>query len=389
MHSIFKRFLNGNYDYIVVGAGPAGCSIARLLTDRGKKVAIVESSSDVGGTARTEFKNGIHIHVYGPHIFHTSNKEVWNFINKFTNMMPFINSPIANYHGKLYNLPFNLNTFYRISDGEVKSPFAVKSWIDRQIESYKYDHPDFERDNPKNLEEKAISMVGSTVFNCLVKDYTEKQWGKKCSELPMSTINRLPVRLTFDNNYFNDNFQGIPEFGYTDLFEKMVSDIDKEFNVYADKELLDDILRTNKDVKIIYTGAVDKLYNYKFGLMPFRSLRFEHYLIDYTDNYQGVAVMNFTSHDEPYTRITEHRHFDKNCTSDKTWISYEFPDNNTTGDSIPYYPIDNELYNNYLEKLDNEYNGRIILAGRAGLWKYLDMDKIIEESFKLVENLAK
>ena len=377
-----------NYDYIIVGAGPAGCSIARLLTDAGNKVKIFESTPFVGGTTRTELIDNIYIHTNGPHIFHTSDDEVWDFVNQFSNMIPFVNSPVANYHGRLYNLPFNLNTFYQISGGSVKTPDDVKSWIESEIYLYSEDHPDFDRNNPKNLEEKAISMVGTTIFNCLVKEYTEKQWGKKCNELPMSTINRLPVRLTFDNNYFNDVYQGIPRSGYTELFQNMIKDIDCEFNVDVDKKLIDDILRCNDKIKIIYTGAIDKFYNYEFGDMPFRSLVFDHTL-KFTSNYQGVAVMNFTSNEFPYTRITEHRHFDRNCRADHTWITYEYPDNEVTRDSIPYYPIDNDLYNKYIDKLNKEYNGRIILAGRAGLWKYLDMDKIIRESFNLVENLAK
>lgn len=381
--------MNLSYDYIVVGAGPAGCSIARLLVDSGKKVKIIESSQFVGGTARTALIGGIQIHVNGPHIFHTSDNEVWDFMNKFSEMTPFVNSPIANYHGKLYNLPFNLNTFYQISEGNVKTPNDVKSWIESEISSYSEDHPDFDRNNPKNLEEKAISMVGTTIFNYLVKEYTEKQWGKKCSELPMSTINRLPVRLTFDNNYFNDIYQGIPKNGYSELFRNMIKDIDCEFGINVNKRLIDYILRHNSKIKIIYTGAVDKLYNYKFGKMPFRSLRFQHEYITNVNNYQGVAVMNFTSDDVDYTRITEHRHFNRNCNSDETWITFEYPENNVTEDSIPYYPIQNDFYEDYTKQLNQEYSGRVLLAGRAGLWRYLDMDKIIRESFNLVLNLAK
>lgn len=377
-----------NYDYIVVGAGLAGCSIARLLTDLGNKVKIIESTEFIGGTARTGMLSGIHIHVHGPHIFHTSDKEVWDFINKFDTMIPFVNSPIANYHGALYNLPFNLNTFYQISLGSVRNPDSAKKFIQNDIISYQKEHSDFDCNNPKNLEEKAVSMVGPTIFNYLVKEYTEKQWGKPCNELPMSTINRLPVRFTFNNNYFNDTYQGIPENGYAQLFENMIRGIDREFNINVDKELIDKILKSNKNIKIIYTGAIDKLYNYRFGKMPFRSLKFQHRL-ETTDNYQGVAVMNFTSNDVDYTRITEHKHFDRNCKSDVTWITFEYPENNVTENSIPYYPIQNDLYNKYLESLNDEYHDKVILAGRAGLWKYLDMDKVLRYSFDIVEDLAK
>ena len=377
-----------NYDYIIVGAGPSGCSLARLLTDNGKSVKILESTQFVGGTARTALLNGIQIHVNGPHIFHTSDKEVWNFVNKFSEMIPFINSPIANYHGRLYNLPFNLNTFSKISCGAVKDPDSVKKWIKNDIFRYQDLHPDFDINNPKNLEEKAISMVGPTIFNCLVKEYTEKQWGKKCNELPMSTINRLPVRFTFDNNYFNDIYQGIPENGYTELFQNMIKGIDIEFNVNVDKEYVDHLLDRCPAIKVIYTGAVDKFYNYVFGDLPFRSLTFKHQMYS-KENFQGVAVMNYTSHNEEYTRITEHKHFDRNCKSDVTWISYEYPENNITRDSIPYYPIQSDVYYKYLEKLNDEYSGRVILAGRAGLWKYSDMDKIIRDSFDIIKDLAK
>ena len=380
--------LDLGYDYVVVGAGPTGCSIARLLINKGKRVLILEATSYVGGATRTELRDGIQVHLHGPHIFHTSNKKVWDFINRFSNMMPFVNSPIANYRGTLYNLPFNLNTFYEISLGAVTDPESAKKFVYDDINSYQKEHPNFNRDDPKNLEEKAISMVGPTIFNRLVKEYTEKQWGKSCSELPMSIINRLPIRFTFDNNYFNDIYQGIPENGYSKLFENMIEDIDIKFNINVNKELLDSILENSHNVKIIYTGAVDKFYNYELGDMPFRSLKFEHTKLPVT-NFQGVAVMNYTSHHKPYTRVTEHKHFDRNCKTDETWITFEYPDNNVTRDSLPYYPIENKLYQKYRDKLDNEYNGRIILAGRAGLWKYLDMDKIIEESFKLVENLAK
>lgn len=377
-----------NYDYIVAGAGPAGCSIARLLVDSGRSVKIIESGSKVGGAARTELRDGIQVHLYGPHIFHTSDREVWDFINKFSEMSPFVNSPIANYNGLLYNLPFNLNTLYQISGGVVKTPYDAEVWISNDILSYRRGNPEFDRNNPKNLEEKAISMVGPTIFNYLVKEYTEKQWGKSCKELPVSIINRLPVRFTFDNNYFNDIYQGIPKYGYSELFEKMVENIPIEFNIEVYKGLIDEILKNHPDTKIIYTGAVDKLYNYELGDMPARSLNFKHKMIDY-ENFQGVAVMNYTSHHELYTRITEHKHFDRNCKSDISWITFEFPDFYSPDYSIPYYPIENDLYQKYVSKLNEEYVGKVILAGRAGLWKYLDMDKIIRESFNLVENLAK
>ena len=307
------------------------------------------------------------VHKYGAHIFHTSKKEIWDYINQFGEFNNFINSPIANYKGEIYNLPFNMNTFSKIWDDVIKPEDAI-----RHIEEERY------KEEPTNLEEQAISLVGKTIYEKLIKEYTEKQWGKDCKELPKEIIKRLPVRLTYNNNYFNDIYQGIPKKGYTELINNMLKGIEVRLDTPYTKEL-DKLCN-----KIIYTGPIDEYYNYCFGKLEYRSLKFETKILD-KDNYQGNAVVNYTSNEVPYTRIIEHKHFN-NDISNKTIITYEYPVKN---DLEPYYSINNEKNDNlYLKyKTLTETPKNIVFGGRLGLYKYLDMDKTIEEALKLINKL--
>ena len=361
------------YDYIIVGAGLFGSVCARELTDKGYKVLVLEKRSVVGGNIYTERQHGIDVHVYGAHIFHTSNVAVWKYVNRFADFNNYINSPIANYKGELYNLPFNMNTFHQMWG--INTPAEAERIIDEQKTEI--------TGEPQNLEEQAISLVGRDIYEKLVKSYTEKQWGRSCTELPAFIIRRLPVRYTYNNNYFNDHYQGIPVDGYTSLIDRMLDGIevriDTDFLKYREQY-------ENQAEHIIFTGAIDEYYNFKFGSLEWRSLRFETEMLD-VNNYQGVAVMNFTDSDTPYTRIIEHKHFDFG-TQDKTVISKEYSVAWKPGDE-PYYPVNcvkNErLYEQYKALAENDH--KVIFGGRLGSYKYYDMDKVIEAALNFCDGI--
>lgn len=372
---------------IIVGAGLAGCVAANRFAAMGKSVIVYDSEKKVGGASSTTKVSGVVFHDNGPHIFHTSDKEVWDFVNEYCDMLPYINSPIANYKGDLYNLPFNMNTFVSIFKSQmVRTPDDAKRVISSEIKKYEEDNPDFDPNNPKNLEEKAISMVGTTIYEKLVKGYTQKQWNSPCNELPASIINRLPLRFVFDNNYFNDIYQGIPSEGYTDLCSRLLSDYCKNsenngsIKVQLEKEVtlkdLKELQDKHSNLIILYSGALDKLLDYKFGRLPFRTLKFENRIVTKS---QGVAVMNYTDSDTPYTRITEHNLFDyRNRNKEDLPIlqSLEYPCSDKDG--IPYYPIqENELYVKYVKELIVSFNYNFFPIGRAGTWQYMDMHTIV------------
>ena len=364
------------YDYLVVGSGLFGSIFAYEANKKGKKCLVIEKRPHVGGNIYTENVEGIQVHKYGAHIFHTSNKEVWKYINQFAEFNRYTNSPVARYKDELYNMPFNMNTFHALWG--VITPDEAKA----KIEAEKKEAGITE---PKNLEEQAISLVGKTIYEKLVKGYTEKQWGRKATELPSFIIKRLPVRFIYDNNYFNDSYQGIPIGGYTQIIEKMLDGIEVRLNYdYFDhKDELKDIAD-----KIIFTGPIDKFYDYKFGELEYRSLRFETETLN-TSNYQGNAVVNYTEYEVPYTRIIEHKHFDY-VDTDKTIITREYPAK-WDKDKELYYTINDKkntnLYNKYKEL--SEKDDKVIFGGRLGQYKYLDMDKVIAEALKCVEKELK
>lgn len=354
------------YDYLIVGAGLYGAVFAYEANKAGKKCLVLEKRKHIGGNCFTEGIEGIQVHRYGAHIFHTANKAVWEFVNKFATFNHFINSPIANYHGEILNLPFNMNTFSRMWG--IKTPEEAAEIIARQRSEGTTE--------PRNLEEQAISLVGRDVYEKLVKGYTEKQWGKACTELPASIIRRLPVRYTYDNNYFNDPYQGIPQGGYTQIFEKLLSGCDVQLNTdfLAEPERYRSLAR-----KTVYTGTIDSYFGYCFGPLEYRGLRFETEILD-CRNYQGVAVVNYTDRETPYTRIIEHKHFEFGS-QEKTIISREYPTAWEMGKEA-YYPIDDssnrETYTKYAQKAQGETN--VIFGGRLGQYRYFDMDDTILEA---------
>jgi UDP-galactopyranose mutase len=363
------------YDYLIVGAGLFGSVFAREMALQGKRCKVIEKRPHIGGNIYTEKIEGIEVHRYGAHIFHTSNTAVWNYVNRLVPFTPFINAPLANYRGKLFNLPFNMNTFYQL--WQVTAPKAAREMIERQTP--RFDHP------PQNLEEQALSLVGRDVYEYLIKGYTEKQWGRPCSELPADIIKRLPVRFTFDNNYFNDIYQGIPQGGYTAIIEKLLDGVEVELNTdYLKRRDYWDA----RAKRVLFTGSIDSLYGYCFGPLEYRSLRFEHeHLAE--GNYQGNAVINYTAPEVPYTRIIEHKHFEReNAQSarDHTIITREYPAPWKPGEDA-YYPIGDEknrrLYEQYAEKGRRE--DRLLFGGRLGLYRYLDMDKVVEKALQLAE----
>ena len=357
------------YDYLIVGAGLSGAIFAYEANKRGKKVKVIDKREHIGGNIYCQSVEGINVHKYGAHIFHTSNKKVWEYVNQFAE---YINSPIANYQGHLYNLPFNMNTFYALWG--TKTPQEVKDKIAEQTTHMQ----DVE---PKNLEEQAIKLIGMDVYEKLIKGYTEKQWGRSATELPPFIIKRLPVRLTYDNNYFNDRYQGIPIGGYNVIIEKLLEGIEVELNTdfFTDRENLE-----ASATKIVFTGMIDQFFDYKFGELEYRSLRFEHEILD-QENYQGNAVVNYTERDIPYTRIIEHKHFEFG-TQAKTVITREYPADWKRGDE-PYYPINdaknNAIYEQYLAEA--EKNGRVIFCGRLADYKYYDMHVTVERALNVVE----
>ncbi len=354
------------YDYVIVGAGLYGACFAYLATKRGKKCLVIEKRAHIGGNLYCEKTEGINVHKYGAHIFHTSDKKVWDFVNSLVEFNHYINSPIANYKGKLYNLPFNMNTFHSLWG--VITPQQAKEKIHQQKEEAGIS-------TPTNLEEHAISLVGNDIYKILIKSYTEKQWGRKCTELPASIIRRLPVRLTFDNNYFNDTYQGIPIGGYNRLFEKFLEGVEVKLDTdfFANQDFYSKLAK-----KVVYTGPIDQFYDYKFGKLEYRTVKFEHEILD-VENHQGVAVMNYTDEETPFTRIIEHKHFEFGRQK-KTVISKEYSSEWTEG-SEPYYPINDDrncsLYEKYKELADKETN--IIFGGRLAEYKYYDMHHIVAQ----------
>lgn len=355
------------YDYLIVGAGLYGSMFAYSATMKGKKCLVVEKSKQIGGLCYTDEKHGIMVHVNGAHIFHTNNKVVWDFVNSITPFVPFVNSPLANYKGVIYNLPFNMNTFSKVFG--VTTPAEAKSAIEEDI---------IPCANPINLEEHCLSLIGVELYERFVKGYTEKQWGKKCTELPSSLIKRVPLRFTYDNNYFNDIYQGIPVKGYTCLIKNLLDGSDIKTSV----DYLDEItsLNTLAD-KIVYTGEIDALFGYRLGKLDYRSVRFEHEYIDNIDNFQGNAVVNYTDFDVPYTRIIEHKHFDSLCCASGTFVSKEYPADTDSGYPSCYPVCDsmnNALYVEYRRLAEREYPN-MIFGGRLGEYKYYNMNDIIEQ----------
>lgn len=360
------------YDYLIVGSGLFGSIFAYEANKRGKKCLIIDKRSHIGGNVYTEEVEGINVHKYGAHIFHTSDKMIWDYIQQFADFNRYTNSPIAIYKDEVYNMPFNMNTFSRLWN--IKTPKEAKEIIEKQKEESGITEP-------KNLEEQAISMVGKDIYEKLVKGYTGKQWGRPCTELPSFIIKRLPVRFTYDNNYFNDLYQGIPIGGYTKIIEKMLTGIDTKLN-YDYFEHRDELNQIAD--KIVFTGMIDQFYDYKFGTLEYRSLRFETEVLD-EENYQGNAVVNYTEYDIPYTRIIEHKHFEFG-NQPKTVITKEYPSKWEKGDE-PYYPMNDEknntLYAKYKELADQENN--VIFGGRLGQYKYYDMHNVIAEALKCVD----
>ena len=353
------------YDYLIVGAGLYGAVFAQEAKKAGKKCLVIDKRGHIAGNIYTEQVEGINVHRYGAHIFHTNNKAVWQYVNQFAEFNRYTNSPVANYHGEIYNLPFNMNTFNKMWG--VVTPAEAKARIEQQ-------KAEAGITDPQNLEEQAISLVGTDIYQKLVKGYTEKQWGRDCKDLPSFIIKRLPVRFTYDNNYFNDAYQGIPMGGYNVLVDKLFEGADVELGV--------DFLQNREKYEalgdtIIYTGAIDAYYDYCFGKLEYRTVRFETEVLD-TDNYQGNAVVNYTDAETPYTRIIEHKHFEFG-TQPKTVISREYSAEWKKGDE-PYYPVNDEkngaLYAQYKALADAEPG--VIFGGRLGEYKYYDMDKVIE-----------
>lgn len=356
------------YDYLIVGSGLFGATFAHQAKLNKKRCLVIEARPHTGGNIYCEDIAGIQVHKYGAHIFHTSNKEVWHYVNSLVEFNRYTNSPIANYKGELYNLPFNMNTFYQL--WKVRTPEEAKAKIDEQRQ-------EMAGKEPQNLEEQAISLVGRDIYEKLIKEYTEKQWGRKCTELPAFIIRRLPVRFIYDNNYFNDLYQGIPIGGYNKLIDSMLSGIEVRLNTnfFDNKEELSALAD-----KVVYTGPIDTFYNYCFGKLEYRTVRFETELLKGISNYQGNAVVNYTDIDTPYTRIIEHKHFDFGTQPD-TVISKEYSSEWTEG-SEPYYPVNDkrneELYRQYKTLADKEEH--VIFGGRLAEYKYYDMDKVIESA---------
>lgn len=370
------------YDYLIVGAGLFGAIFAYEAKKAGKQVLVVDRREHVGGNIYTKEVEGIQVHEYGAHIFHTSDREVWEYIQQFAEFNRYTNSPVARYKDELYNLPFNMNTFSKMWG--VRTPEEAKAMIEKQKQEAGIGEP-------KNLEEQALSLVGRDIYEKLVKGYTEKQWGRRATELPSFIIRRLPVRFVYDNNYFNDKYQGIPIGGYTQIIEKMLDGIEVRLGVdfLKNKEAL-----AAEAENIVFTGMIDAYYDYCYGELEYRSLRFETEILD-LENYQGNAVVNYTEYEIPYTRIIEHKHFEYGCqggyggsgsgVSEKTVITREYPASWSRGDE-PYYPMNDEknnaLYERYRELADKEEH--VIFGGRLGMYRYYDMHQVVAEALKCV-----
>ena len=359
------------YDYLIVGSGLFGSTIANRLKREGKKVLVIEKRNHIGGNVYTENVEGINVHKYGAHIFHTDYKDVWDYVNSFVEFNRYTNSPVARYKNEIYNMPFNMNTFSKIWSDVITPEDALRHINEEKKEI---------TEEPKNLEEQAISLVGRTIYEKLVKCYTEKQWNRDCKDLPAFIIKRLPVRLTYDNNYFNDRYQGIPIGGYTLLVERMLEGIEVQLNTeyLSNKEKYDSMAN-----KVIYTGPLDEYFNYSLGELEWRSLRFENKIYD-TDNYQGNAVINYTSHDVEYTRSIEHKHFEFVTDNKKTIVTYEYPADYKEG-MEKYYTINddknNALADKYRELAEKEKN--VIFGGRLAEYKYYDMDDVIKRALDI------
>ncbi len=359
------------YDYLIVGAGLFGATVANLLNKKGKKVLVIDKRDHIAGNVYTKEMEGINVHMYGAHIFHTDYKDVWDYVNSFVPFNRFTNSPMARISNEIYNMPFNMNTFSKIWS-DVFTPEDALRHINAEKNEIKGE--------PKNLEEQAISLVGRTIYEKLVKGYTEKQWNRDCKDLPAFIIKRLPVRLTYDNNYFNDLYQGIPIGGYTLLVEKMLEKIEVRLNTSYDESL------KNIADKVIYSGAIDEYFNYSLGKLEYRSLKFDTKVID-SENFQGNAVINYTGKEVNYTRVIEHKHFE-NMSSKKTVITYEYPADYKEG-MEKYYTINDDVNNNLAEKYKElalkEEN--VIFGGRLAEYKYYDMDDVIKRAFEVVNSL--
>ncbi len=393
-----------HYDYLIVGAGLYGAVFTHEMNKAGKKCLVIDKRKHIAGNIYTKQWNDINVHWYGAHIFHTSNKKIWDYVNQFAEFNNYINSPVAVYKDELYNLPFNMNTFSKMWG--VKTPAEAKAKIEEQVAKVKTDL----KGEATNLEEHALSMVGKDVYEKLIKGYTEKQWGRDCKDLPAFIIKRLPLRFTYDNNYFNDRYQGIPIGGYTAIVEKMLEGIDIILGTEYKKFITDESIKSNYSWdKVVYTGMIDEYFDYSLGELEYRSLKFEHELLEYDKsedtnnqqiaqdnpkpncdvdgclNYQGNAVVNYTEREIPYTRIIEHKHFEFGKQPD-TVITREYPVTWKRGDE-PYYPINDDrngqLYEQYKALAERETN--VIFGGRLGGYKYYDMDKVIEAALDAVE----
>lgn len=372
-----------HYQYLVVGAGLYGAVFAHEMEKRGKDCLVIEKRDHIAGNIYTKEVNGIQVHEYGAHIFHTSDKEVWNYVNWFVEFNHYINCPVARYKDELYNLPFNMNTFAKMWN--IKTPKEAREHIDAQI-------ADLHITEPKNLEEQALSLVGRDIYEKLVKGYTEKQWGRDCKELPSFIIKRLPVRFVFDNNYFNDPYQGIPKGGYTQIVEKLLEGIPvklgTDYETFCQRSTDGGFISVDGEdtfEKVLYTGMIDQFYEYCYGELAYRSLRFETEYLKDEDNYQGNAVVNYTEREVPYTRIIEHKHFEFG-TQKGTVITREYPKEWSRGDE-PYYPVNDkhnsELYEKYAQRAAQEKN--VLFGGRLGQYKYYDMDKVVRAALTMVE----
>lgn len=366
------------YDYLIVGTGLFGAVFAREMRKAGKKCLCIDKRENVGGNIYTQEEHGIQVHKYGAHIFHTSDKKIWDYVNQFAEFNHYINSPVAIYGEELYNLPFNMNTFSKMWG--LHTPMQVQEKIAAQRAEYGVE-------NPANLEEQALSLVGKDVYEKLVKGYTEKQWGRDCRELPAFIIKRLPVRFTYDNNYFSDRYQGIPMGGYTQIVDKLLEGIPVRLGICYRDFLAENNAKADPDTfdKILYTGMVDEYFDYKLGELQYRSLRFEEEYLPECDNYQGNAVVNYTERKVPYTRIIEHKHFEFGSGAG-TVITREYSADWKRGDE-PYYPINdeknNKLFGEYQKLAGQEKN--VLFGGRLGQYRYYDMDKVIASALEMAD----
>ncbi|MDR2832585.1 MAG: UDP-galactopyranose mutase [Streptococcaceae bacterium] len=369
------KYNKKNYDYLIVGAGPFGAIWAREAASRGKRSLIIEKRATIGGNMHTHKEHGINVHDYGAHIFHTDNKEVWDYINQFSEFNGYINQVVANYKGDLYNLPFNMNTFYQMWG--VKTPEEAAEKIEEQKQAAGL------TGHPKNLEEQAISLIGTDIYEKLIKGYTEKQWGRKATELPSFIIRRLPVRYTFDNNYFNHRYQGVPVDGYTAIFENMLNheliDVLRNVDFLDEKETF-----LAEFPRVVYTGMIDAYFDYQFGELEYRSVRFESQVID-SNNAQGNSVINYTDRETPFTRVMEWRHFDNKADEGKTIVTKEYPQDWDRSKEA-YYPVNDhknsELFKQYRHEADKQ--DKVIFGGRLGNYQYYDMDQVFNAALKAV-----